>query len=92
MDNKKQTQDAFLEAIDIMIEQKLKKLKCNYYVDGVIQEAYEDNTYKVLINNATYDKISCLHRASFQANDVVHILVKNGDWNKKYIVDKIKIN
>lgn len=89
MDNKK-TQDAFLEAVDILINKKLKKLKFNYYVDGVIQQAYSNDTYKVLINNAVYDKVPSLHRMDFQMNDAVQILVKNGDWNKKYIVEKTK--
>jgi hypothetical protein len=90
MDNKKQTQDAFLQAMDIMIDQKLKNLKFNYYVDGVVQQAYSDDTYKVLINNTAYDRVPSLHRMDFQAKDAVQILVKNGDWNKKYIVEKTK--
>lgn len=90
MDNKKQTQDAFLEAMGVMIDNKLKNLKFNYYVDGVVQQAYSDDTYKVSINQTMYDRVPSLHRMDFQVNDVVQILVKNGDWNKKYIVDKTK--
>ena len=90
MNNKKEIQEAMLQAVDTMIDQKLKTLKFNYYVDGVIQQVHSDNTYKVSINQMMYDRVPSLHRMDFQINDVVQILVKNGDWNKKYIVDKTK--
>ena len=90
MDNKKQTQDALLEAIDIMIDRKIKKLGFNYYVDGVIQSKNDNNTYDVLINNTLYTNIPSKHNFEYLVNDTVQILVKNGDWNKKFIDDKIR--
>ena len=89
MDNKKQTQDALLEAIDIMIENKLKKISFNYYVDGVIQSKNNNNTYDVLINNTLYKDIPSKNNFEYSVNDTVQILVKNGNWNKKFIDDKI---
>ena len=97
MKNKKQTQDALLEAIDIMIEQKLKKLKFNYYVDGVIQDGVEKNVkpksrsngknvYSVLINGTIYKNIPSMNKWDYYKGDVVQILIKNGDWNNKFIV------
>lgn len=95
MDNKK-TQDALLEAIDIMIDQKLKNLGFNYYVDGVIQDGViKNNTvgsrsngkniYSVLINGTVYDSVPSMSKLDYCKGDVVRVLIKNGDWNKKFI-------
>ena len=92
MNNEKKAQDALLEAIDIMIENKLKKLNFNYYVDGVIQSKNNDNTYDVLINGAVYKNIPSKHNFDYSVNDTVQILVKNGNWNKKFIDDTINHN
>ena len=95
MDNKK-TQDALLEAIDIMIDQKIKNLGFNYYVDGVIQDGVVKNNdvgsrsncknvYSVLINGTVYDNIPSMNKLDYYKGDVVQVLIKNGDWNKKFI-------
>lgn len=90
--SEKKTQDALLEAIDIMIENKLKKLKFNYYVDGVIDAVNNDKTYNVIINGTLYTNISSKNNFKYSKGDSVQILIKNGDWNKKFIDDKITHN
>lgn len=92
MDNNKKTQDALLEAIDIMIEQKIKKLKFNYYVDGVIQTKNASNTYNVIINGTEYKDVPSKNNFDYSQGDTVQILIKNGDWNKKFIDDKTTHN
>ena len=87
MDNFKQLQEAIINAIDIIIENKLKKLGFNYYVDGVVKEINNDETYNVLINGTIYHNIPSKYRLTYSVGDVVQILVKNGDWNKKFIDD-----
>ena len=97
MNNEKQIQEAYLEAIDIMIENKLRKLNFNYYVDGIIQNGIEKNVkpksrsngkniYNVLINGTIYKNIPSMNKLDYYKGDVVQILIKNGDWNKKFIV------
>lgn len=89
-------QKAILKAIDIMIDQKLKKLSFNYYVDGVIQDGVvtdgstksrtiPKNVYSVLINGVVYDNIPSMNKMDYCKGDVVRVLIKNGDWNKKFI-------
>jgi len=88
MNRDKETQEALLKAIDIMIDNKLKNLGFNYYVDGVIKAKNTNNTYNVLINGSVYNNIPSKNNFSYHINDVVQILIKNGDWNKKFIDDK----
>ena len=88
MSKEKQTQDALLEAIDIAVENKLKKLGFNYYVDGVIKGKNIDNTYNVLINGEIYNNVPSKNNFEYSVNDVVQVLIKNGNWNKKFIDDK----
>ena len=92
MKNFKEIQDAILNAIDTMIESKIKKLKFNYYVDGVIKKVNTDNTYNVLIDNREYKDIPAKNNFEYFADDAVQILIKNGNWNKKIIDDKITHN
>lgn len=92
MSKEKQTQDALLEAIDIAVENKLKKLGFNYYVDGVIKGKNTDNTYNVLINGEIYNNVPSKNNFEYSVNDVVQVLIKNGNWNKKFIDDKKQHN
>ncbi len=92
MSKEKQTQDALLEAIDIAVENKLKKLGFNYYVDGVIKGKNIDNTYNVLINGEIYNNVPSKNNFEYSVNDVVQVLIKNGNWNKKFIDDKKQHN
>lgn len=78
-------QNAFFQAVNTLIDNKLKKVKFNSYVDGVIQQINTDGTYKVKINGTDYDNVLSKYRASYQVGDSVQILLKNGDFNKKMI-------
>lgn len=88
MDNNKQAQEALLQAVDIMVDNKLKKINFNYYVDGVIKKDNGDGTYNVLINGTMYNNIPSEHKLIYSVGSTVQILIKNGDWNKKFIDDK----
>lgn len=85
-------QEALLKAIDIMIEQRLKNLNFNYYVDGVIKEKKENGTYGVLINGTIYNNIIAKNGFEYSVGDTVQVLIKNGNWNKKFIDGKTTHN
>lgn len=85
MNNFKQIQDAIINAIHTIVENKFKNIKRNYYVDGVVKNKNNDNTYDVLIANVTYKNIPSKYKLNYEVEDIVQILVKNGDWNKKFI-------
>ena len=82
-------QDAIINAVNTLIDGKLKKLKFNYYVDGVIY-AVTNNSYTVTINGVQYTNVLSKQNIDYSVGDKVQILVKNGDWNKKIIDDKYK--
>lgn len=84
-------QNAILKAIEIMIDNKIKKLNFNYYVDAVIKNINTtdtNETYGILCNGSLYNNVPTLHGRKFEVGDVVQVLIKNGDWNKKFIDDK----
>jgi hypothetical protein len=85
-------QKALLETINIMIDKRMKDLGFNYYVDGVIKGVNSDNTYNVLINGTVYNNISSKSNLTYSIGDVVQILIKNGNWDKKFIDDTVYHN
>lgn len=93
MNDFKKMQEAIIKAIDTIVNDKLKKIKYNYYVDGIIQnKSHTGNSYDVLIANETYKNIPSKHKLKYNVGDVVQILVKNGDWNKKFIDGAVNSN
>ena len=96
MDNNKDVQNALLKTIETRIDNKIKNLKFNYYVDAVIcninTSSNGNGTYDIKYNNVIYTNVPSFQGSQFQVGDVVQILVKHGDWNKKFIDDKVKHN
>lgn len=89
-------QNAILETIDIIVKKRLKNLGFNYYVDGVVQDGVVQdnklksrsngkNAYSVLINGTLYHDIPSMGKLDYCKGDVVQVLIKNGNWNKKFI-------
>lgn len=77
--------EILMESIDILILERLKNIGRNYYVDGKIT-AVNTSDYTVLINGESYT-LKARTGLSFIVNDIVQIIVKNGDWSKKFIDD-----
>ena len=92
MDNFKKLQEAIMSAVNTIVDKKLKNIKRNYYVDGVIKNKNDNDTYNVLINNEVYKDIPSQHKLNYEAEDTVQILIKNGDWNKKFITGTLRHN
>lgn len=91
MDNNKDVQNALLKTIDTMIDNKIKNLGFNYYVDAIINGINTNvnpNTYDIKCNNAIYKNVPALNGKKYNVGDVVQVLIKNGNWNKKFIDDK----
>lgn len=82
--NSNEIEEKLLKSIDILIDGKLKKLKFNYYIEGKIISINSDGTYNVKINGSD-EKLSTREGLSLVVNDVVLILVPNGNTSFKFI-------
>lgn len=82
----KDIQEAILESINYMLQEKLKKVKYNYCLEGVIT-AVEDDIYTLKIDD---QETTCksINGAIYQVNDIVYILVINNEMSNKIILGK----
>ena len=77
-------QEELLKSIDILINAKMKNLKFNYYIEGKIISSNSGGTYNVDINGFT-EVLKARQGLSLSKNDVVLILVPNGNTSFKFI-------
>lgn len=75
------------EAINIAVDAKIKDLKINYCEDGLIIEVLTGGKYKVDIKGRVYT-ISSMNGQSYVVNDVVYVLIINGNWSEMKILCK----
>lgn len=76
-----------IDAIEIILEERISRLKFNYMVVGLITEVIDVDTYKVNI----FDNIETLHSMNghqYQVGDIVYIVVWNNNYSDKTIVCK----
>lgn len=83
--NKEQLE--LLQAIELMINEKLKGLKFNYTLEGTITEVMNTTTYKVRIFD-TEEILKSIDNTTYQVGDVVKIIVYNGNYSDKAIWHK----
>lgn len=79
--------DKILEAIEIMIDEKIKSLKFNYVIDGTITEVIDTNTYKVnLFDNI--ETLKSMDGQEYTVGDIVYVIVFNNNYSNKKILCK----
>ena len=79
--------DKILEAIEIMVDEKINSLKFNRVIDGAITEVIDANTYKVNL----FDNIEILNSMDGQeyaVGDIVYVIVFNNNYSNKKILCK----
>lgn len=81
-------QEKLLEAIDKLIEGRLKGLSFNYCVEGNIHKVNTNGTYDIKINGEIYTNIRSISSETYTINNVVSVLVVNGRWEDKKILYK----
>ncbi len=79
--------EEIFKSIDILVDEKLKRLRFNYMVNGLITEVIDNGTYKVDIFNRE-DIIKSMNGTQYQVGDVVYIVVWNNNYSDKTIVCK----
>lgn len=79
--------DKILEAIEIMIDEKIKSLKFNYVIDGTITEIIDTNTYKVnLFDNI--ETLKSMDGQEYTVGDIVYVIIFNNNYSNKKILCK----
>ena len=71
--------DKFLEAIEIMIDERIKGLKFCYVVDGTITEVIDGDAYTVNV----FDSASILkpmNGQQYSVGDIVQVIVFNNNY------------
>ncbi len=85
----KSEQKAILDACRIIVENQIKNLKYNYYIDGVVIKKNRDGTYNIKNSGNTFENIKARTGLTLNEGGSVQIMIKNGDFNNKFIGDKI---
>lgn len=80
-------QKELLKAVKTMITNTITTLKFNYYIEGVIVTDNLDGTYEVNINGEIFT-LQARENLTINVPEVYWICVVNGDFNKKYIIEK----
>lgn len=76
-------QTKLINAIDVVIAERLKHLSFNYYIEGrVVRVRDYDATVTI---NGTDTSVPYRQGLSLKMNDIVLILVPNGNYSKKFI-------
>lgn len=79
--------DKFLEAVEIMIDEKINSLKFNRVIDGTITEVVDTNTYKVnLLNNI--EILNSMNGQEYAVGDIVYVIIFNDNYSNKKILCK----
>ena len=81
MVNKK---EILMESIDILIAERLKTLKFNCCVEGVVTVDNADGTFDVRINGEI-STIPIREGLTLQVNDIVIIMIPNNNNDQKWI-------
>ena len=79
--------DKILEAIEIMVDEKINSLKFNRVIDGTITEIIDTNTYKVnLFDNI--ETLKSMNGQEYMVGDIVYVIVFNDNYSNKKILCK----
>lgn len=76
-------QTILINAIEIVVGEKLKHLSFNYYIEGRVVNVEESRATVTI--NGTNTSVSIRKGLTLNPNDIVLILVPNGDYNRKFI-------
>ena len=82
-------QKALLQSMQILIDSRLDKIGRNYYISGIITAIDDKGGCDVLCSDHTYTGVRVRNGLVLQVGDAVQVLIKNGDFNQKFIDDKL---
>jgi hypothetical protein len=77
-------EEYILNAIDILIKQRLADLGYCYYLDGKIVKINDDGTYDTNINGEIYT-LKAREGLNLSLNNIVKVMIANGNFQDKFI-------
>lgn len=80
-----QIEKAILDTIDIMIQERLKKLSFNYYIEAKIETVNADGTYNIEWNGTVLNNVKARNGLTLNVGDIVLVCVVNGNFSNKFI-------
>lgn len=86
MSQEREIQDSILKAIDTVVKNFIGQLGFNYYKDGKIV-AINLPYYTVEIDQENYT-MKARTGLTLNIGDIIQVMIKNGDWSRKFIDDK----
>lgn len=81
-------QDKIINAIELIIDEKLNKLEFNRVLEGKITEVLTAPNYKIICHGDEY-KAKAINDATYLVDDRVYVLVLNNNFSNKIILCKI---
>lgn len=76
-----------LEAIEIMVNEIVQRLKLTSIIEGTIIEVIDANTYKVnLFDNV--EILNSMNGHEYEVGDIVDVIVFNNNYSNKKILCK----
>lgn len=77
-----------LNAIDIMVEQKIRNLQFDKTIKGVVVEVLEDNYYNIQIQGNIYRLKYTKEKLKIYSS--VYVLIPNNDYKNMFVLCKVE--
>lgn len=74
-----------LDAIEIMVQKRLKEVGNNYYIVAKVIAVNGDNTYDIFYHNSPINNVKARAGLTLAVNDVVYCCVVNGIFSQMFI-------
>ena len=78
-------EDYIIDAIETVVNKRLKEIRFNYYIEGKILTDNGDGTYDVEYNQQTLSSVKARSGLILAVGNIVFICVVNGDFSNKFI-------
>lgn len=76
------------KAINYLIDERLKALGFNYFIEGKITADKTNGLYDVDVNE-TISTIPSINGITYKVGEIVVIMIPNGNYHERYIDHKI---
>lgn len=84
--NQREIEEYFLNAIDVMVQERFKELaRFNYYIEATVISVNDDETCDIDYNENLLSKVKFRSDLTLQVGDIVLVCIVNGNFSNKFI-------